>query len=686
MKQMLRIRLVIADRRPIVLQGFAPLFAAEGDFEIVAACNNGADCLDAVRRLTPDVALVEDGFSDVTTSEMLAAVNTENLPTRLVFYTASIARGDLAAAIAAGACAGIPMREEPDALMQALRLVAPAADRVAARKASHGTFGDNGLTALTDLERKIMRLVACGMSNKEIARHLKVATGTINARVDHLSAQLEIKNRRELATFALSRLYGGIGALAALIWAVLDDAQPASAGAVDHAYPDTVTVTTADDTGAAVTIKLSPQKTTTAPGRTARAVGKAGRVENSVADSPTRASKLIESRADIAPSAITLPTTTTPRLGLSSFGTFVLMAIGVSIYQLLASPAQAFTFSESPSDFLASDAANATSEFAALNIAGGVDANLNGFDNPAWLNSEIHSGSFVFEGARGDAVGRGDEFQIIDAAVNEDSKGSGNPHVGAGALDALVDHGGLEQAGGTDPSRSAECGTIQATEVEGSNHGQSQRDFHVSEEGAAKGKPHPQHESPGQDPTQRQSQRELHVSEEGAAKGKPHAEHGPPERESDRGQLHGDVDASKEASEAGKKHVKDDALGSHGNSHKSQPDLHKAHSNASENLHASENAGGNNQATDDSGPTQTAAAPELGDSFHFKNDVAEAKHSDHLPDNHGPHADENGLHNAGHTGLALIQDADLIAPSHAEQSAVDHARGVEHHPTHDLLV
>src|SRR6185437_10062022 len=95
---MLRIRLVIADRRPIVLQGFASLFAAERDFKIVASCINGAGCLEAVRRLTPDVVLVEDGFSDVTASEILAAVNAENLPTRLVFYTASIARGDLAAA------------------------------------------------------------------------------------------------------------------------------------------------------------------------------------------------------------------------------------------------------------------------------------------------------------------------------------------------------------------------------------------------------------------------------------------------------------------------------------------------------------------------------------------------------------------------------------------------------------
>lgn len=677
---MLRIRLVIADRRPIVLQGFAPLFAAESDFEVVAACNSGADCLKAVRRLTPDVALVEDGFSDVTAPEMLAAVNAENLPTRLVFYTASIARGDLAAAIAAGACAGIPMREEPETLKQSLRLVAPTADRVAARTAADGAFGENGLAALTDLERKIMRLVACGMSNKEIARQLKVATGTINARIDHLSAQLEIKDRRELATFALSRLYGGVGALAALIWAALDDVQSASAGAVDHAYADTVTAMATDGTGAVVTIKITPQKTTAAPGKTAKAVGKAGRVENSAADNPTRA-KLIESRADISASTITLPTPTPPSPGLSSFGAFVLMAVGVSIYEFLASPAQAFTFSHGPSDVLASDAANATSEFAALNMAGSVDANLNGFDDLAWLNPELHSAAFAFAGARGDTAGRGDELQIPDAAASEDSvRGSANPHLGAGAIDALIDHGGFEQAGGTDTPGNAEYGTTQATEVDGSNHGQSQRDLHVSEEGAKKGKPHAEHEPPGQDPIERQSQRDLHVSEKDAAKDKPHAEHGPSDQEPNHGQSHRDVDASKHDATVGKKHVKDDAPGSHANSSQSQPDSHKAHSGPNG------NAGGNDHATDDSGPTRTAAAPKLGDSFHFKNDMAHANHSDHFEGNHGPDIIENGLHNAGSHGLALVQDADLIAPAHAEQSAADHARGVEHHPTHDLLI
>src|SRR3954464_1404058 len=103
---MRRIRLVIADRRPIVLQGFVSLLEAQPDFEVVACCLDGASCLAAIRSLTPDVVLLEDGFTDVTASDILAVVD-GGLSSRLVFFTATVTCGDLARALATGACGAI---------------------------------------------------------------------------------------------------------------------------------------------------------------------------------------------------------------------------------------------------------------------------------------------------------------------------------------------------------------------------------------------------------------------------------------------------------------------------------------------------------------------------------------------------------------------------------------------------
>ncbi len=210
---MRRVRLVIADRRPIVLQGFASLFAAQTDFEVVASCLNGASCLEAIRKLAPDVVLVEDGFSDVTASEMLAVVHAEGLPTRLVLYTASVARGDLAAAIAAGACSTISMRERPERVLRSLRLVAARPDRPRVGKNENGAFGENALAVLTDREREIMRLVARGLSNTAIARQLNVSLGTVKVHLKHMFGKLEVDNRSELTALALSQRYGAIGVL-----------------------------------------------------------------------------------------------------------------------------------------------------------------------------------------------------------------------------------------------------------------------------------------------------------------------------------------------------------------------------------------------------------------------------------------------------------------------------------------
>lgn len=643
---MLPIRLIIADRRPIVLQGFASLFAAERDFEIAASCMNGADCLEALRRLTPDVVLVEDGFSDVTASEMLAAVTAENLPTRLVFYTASVAHGDLAAAIEAGACSAIPMREEPDSLIRSLRLVAPPRGRTVASKAGKGASDANELAALTDQERKIMRLVASGMSNKEIARRLEVAPGTVKARLDRISAQLGIKSRTELATFALSRLFGGIGALAALIWAALDD--DASAAAIDEGNTDAVTVSAADGTGGVAVIKITPQKTTPAPGNAV----KAGRISNSVADMPIRAAKPLESRAYIPNSTISMPTLTPARPGLSSFATFMMTAAAVLIYEFLNSPAEALTVHDSLGDILAPAAASGSSESVALNSPGTADANIGWFDNFAWLTPETPHLSFAVEAARSDADGRHDELQTIDAAGNEDS---GSPHVGSGAVDAPIGHSGLEQGAAPNASVNAEHDTTRPTADE-PDRDQSQHDLHVSDQGAAAGTPDAEQESQGQDSNQGQSHRDAHASEPGSATAEPHAG--------------------------------DDAPGSHVKSGQSQHDIDEAHLHAGKNPHAApgQNAGDNAQATDAPGPVQTKAPPQLGDSFHFKHEMAETKAPDHSEDGHRPDTIGYALHDADVHGPARMQDADLIGPSHAEPAAVDHARGIEHHLTHDLLV
>jgi two-component system nitrate/nitrite response regulator NarL len=152
-----------------------------------------------------------DSMSDLTGSEILAAVNAENLLTRLVFFTASVDQADLVAATSSGVCSMISKSSAPERLVQSLRQIVDgwnlprlSSTLDPSRKATNDTSG-SVLQVLTDRESEIMRLVSKGLSNKEIARRLNISQGTTKVHLHHIYQKLEINNRTVLAALAISR-------------------------------------------------------------------------------------------------------------------------------------------------------------------------------------------------------------------------------------------------------------------------------------------------------------------------------------------------------------------------------------------------------------------------------------------------------------------------------------------------
>ena len=203
---------VIADRHPVVLQGLMKVLRAEGGFEIVASCGDGTSCIDAIRNLGPEIAILDISMPGLTGLEILTIANSESLSTRLVFFTASIEDRELVMSATAGAYGIIPKDVEVEILVQSLRQVAdgqrllplPSAQAVS-REQGNIAVTDNALTVLTDRERQIMRLVSEGLSNKEIGRRLNIADGTIKQHLHHIYQKLEISNRTVLAALAISQ-------------------------------------------------------------------------------------------------------------------------------------------------------------------------------------------------------------------------------------------------------------------------------------------------------------------------------------------------------------------------------------------------------------------------------------------------------------------------------------------------
>jgi DNA-binding NarL/FixJ family response regulator len=723
---MRRVRLVIADRRPIVLQGFVSLFGAQPDFEVVACCLDGANCLAAIRRLTPDVVLLEDGFTDVTASDMLAVVDDEGLSSRLVFFTATVACGDLARAMATGACGAISMSAKPEALVQSLRLEKPGGNE------ANGTasFGNNVLAVLTVNERTIMDLVAEGLSDSEIARVLGVSPNIVGIHFDHARQKLGVSSRTELAALALSRRYGAMSVLAAAILAVLEDTVRAS-----HTATESFMVMAANGSADVVTVKISRKETVTG-GNPARVASKDRGGAGAATCTPTPTGKPIDPGVEIAAGSFAQAALNAPRPRSSSNSTFMIAAFGALIYELggAAHAAQAFDFGDGLADIFSSSTASDAKGLAAA--AAPSFANFEGTASPA---TAVYDGAFAFEFAQGNTIARDGSELHVGHAHAEDSgsdrgntipQGSGTVNVVAAAANEAPQRDTTQAGRDNGPSLGQSQPDLHAFdngsgaakehaehEVPGDdlNHGQSQKAPHASDNGSGAAQGHARHEVPGDDLNHGQSQNALRLSEEGSGTAKAKHEtpgddlnHGQSQKalhasddgsaaqgharrqasgdDSNHGQAHRDLQAFEEGSTAGKQHAKHDPRADDFDTSKPQHDLPTASANSANDAHSALKAktGGRDGASSDDAGKATVGT-ELGASFHFNNGANNAS-SDILDLQQLGHgsgkAHGNGEHAAAHKGPVPVQDADAIDPS----AQHDHSGHTNHHAAHDLIV
>ncbi|MBR0794014.1 response regulator transcription factor [Bradyrhizobium jicamae] len=205
------VSVVIADRHPVVLQGLSNVIGAQRDFKVVARCGDGASCVEAIRHFVPDIAVLDITMPDMSGADILAVARSEKIPTRPVFFAASIEDRELSILAAAGAYGVVLRDQEPEILVQTLREVAagerllPLPSSEEAISCAREMMTGKSLVVLTERERQIVHLVSEGLSNKEIGRLLSVTDGTIKVHLHHIFQKLDISNRTSLAALAISQ-------------------------------------------------------------------------------------------------------------------------------------------------------------------------------------------------------------------------------------------------------------------------------------------------------------------------------------------------------------------------------------------------------------------------------------------------------------------------------------------------
>jgi DNA-binding NarL/FixJ family response regulator len=201
------IRLLIVDDHPVVRDGLRGMFAGEDEFEVVADADNGRDGLNKAKVFEPDVILMDLRMPDMDGVEAIRALSASGLRTRALVLTTFDTDSDVLPAIEAGAT-GFLLKDAPrDELLRAVRAAARGETVLSPRVGAKllGQVRQAGKETVTDRELEVLRLVAAGSSNREIAQQLFISEATVKTHLLHLYAKLGVNDRAGAVGAAFDR-------------------------------------------------------------------------------------------------------------------------------------------------------------------------------------------------------------------------------------------------------------------------------------------------------------------------------------------------------------------------------------------------------------------------------------------------------------------------------------------------
>jgi DNA-binding NarL/FixJ family response regulator len=207
------IRVVIADDHAVVRSGLQSLLDTAGDIDVVGAASDGAEAIELVSRVEPDVVLMDLSMPGLDGVAATAAITEAHPDVAVVVLTSFAEPSRITAALDAGAL-GYQLKDAaPDDLIAAVRAAAaggapldPRAARVLLdRKAPPASQEPSALSAR---EQEVLLLVKAGLANKQIGRRLGIAERTVKAHLTNIFGRIGVTDRTQAALWAQEHLEG----------------------------------------------------------------------------------------------------------------------------------------------------------------------------------------------------------------------------------------------------------------------------------------------------------------------------------------------------------------------------------------------------------------------------------------------------------------------------------------------